>query len=122
MSTTSLIFLLLVGLYAGFLSGMVGIGGGILIVPVLVYFFGFSQHKAQGTTLFLFVLPVGILGAYNYYKSGNIDIKTALVICATFVFGSYFGSKLTLSLDQLTVKRIFGIFILLISLKMIWGK
>ncbi|MFN4854704.1 MAG: sulfite exporter TauE/SafE family protein [Bacteroidota bacterium] len=122
MSTTSLIFLLLVGLFAGFLSGMVGIGGGILIVPVLVYFFGFSQHKAQGTTLFLFVLPVGILGAYNYYKSGNIDIKTALVICATFVFGSYFGSKLTLSLDQLTVKRIFGIFILLISLKMIWGK
>jgi hypothetical protein len=122
MSTTSLIFLLLVGLFAGFLSGMVGIGGGILIVPVLVYFFGFPQHKAQGTTLFLFVLPVGILGAYNYYKSGNIDIKTALVICATFVFGSYFGSKLTLSLDQLTVKRIFGIFILLISLKMIWGK
>ena len=122
MSTTSLIFLLLVGLFAGFLSGMVGIGGGILIVPVLVYFFGFSQHKAQGTTLFLFVLPVGILGAYNYYKSGNIDIKTALVICATFVFGSYFGSKLTLSLDQLTVKRIFGIFILLISLTMIWGK
>jgi hypothetical protein len=122
MSTTSILLLLLVGLAAGFLSGMVGIGGGILIVPALVYFFGFSQHKAQGTTLFLFVLPVGILGAYNYYKSGNIDIKTALIICASFVFGSYFGSKLTLGIDQLTVKRIFATVILLISLKMLWGK
>jgi len=75
MTTNQILLLLLIGFLAGILSGMVGIGGGILLVPALVYFFGFSQHKAQGTTLFLFVLPVGILGAMNYYKSGNIDIK-----------------------------------------------
>jgi len=80
MTTNQILVLLIIGFLAGVLSGMVGIGGGILLVPALVYFFGFSQHKAQGTTLFLFVLPVGILGAINYYKSGNIDIKTALII------------------------------------------
>ena len=122
MTTNQILLLLLIGFLAGLLSGMVGIGGGILLVPALVYFFGFSQHKAQGTTLFLFVLPVGILGAMNYYKSGNIDLKTALIICSTFVFGSFFGSKITLGLDQATVKKIFGFIILLVSLKMITDK
>jgi uncharacterized membrane protein YfcA len=116
------IILLIVGLLAGILSGMVGIGGGILIVPALVYFLHFSQTKAQGTTLFLFVLPVGILGAYNYYKTGNLDIRTALLIASTFVFGSFIGSKFTLSMDQNTVKRIFAVLILLISLKMLTDK
>lgn len=116
------VILLVVGLLAGILSGMVGIGGGILIVPALVYFMHFSQTKAQGTTLFLFVLPVGILGAYNYYKTGNLDIRTALLIASTFVFGSFIGSKFTLSMDQNTVKRIFAVLILLISLKMLTDK
>jgi hypothetical protein len=122
MGTQQIVILLLIGIAAGILSGMFGIGGAIFIVPALVYFLGFDQFKAQGTTLAIFVLPVGILGAINYYKTGNIDIKTALIICSTFVFGSYFGSKLILGMDQQLVKKIFGGIIMLISLKMIFGK
>jgi uncharacterized membrane protein YfcA len=121
--TPAIIFILLaVGLLAGFLSGMVGIGGGIIIVPVLVYFLGFSQHQAQGTTLFMFLLPIGILGVMNYHKQGYVDYKTALIICTTFVFGSYFGSKLAISLDQKMIKQIFGAVIILLGAKMLFWK
>lgn len=122
MTLQILLILLAVGLAAGFLSGMVGIGGGIIIVPVLVYFFGFTQHQAQGTTLFMFLLPIGILGVMNYHKQGYVDYKTALIICSTFVFGSYFGSKLSISLDQKTVKQIFGAIIILLGAKMLFWK
>lgn len=119
---TTIIILLILGLAAGILSGLVGIGGGIIIVPVLVYFLGFSQHHAQGTTLAMFLIPIGILGVYNYYKEGYVDIKSALIISITFVLGSYAGSKMAISMDQLMVKRIFGVIMLIISLKMILGK
>jgi hypothetical protein len=122
MTLQILLILLAVGLAAGFLSGMVGIGGGIIIVPVLVYFLGFTQQQAQGTTLFMFLLPIGILGVMNYHKQGYVDYKTALIICTTFVFGSYFGSKLSISLDQKTVKQIFGAIIILLGAKMLFWK
>lgn len=122
MTIQILLILLAVGLAAGFLSGMVGIGGGIIIVPVLVYFLGFTQHQAQGTTLFMFLLPIGILGVMNYHKQGYVDYKTALIVCSTFVFGSYFGSKLSISLDQKTVKQIFGAIIILLGAKMLFWK
>lgn len=117
-----IIILLCIGLVAGVLSGMVGIGGGIVIVPALIYFLGFSQHQAQGTVLFMFLLPIGILGVMNYHQAGHIDFKTALIIASTFFIGSYFGSKLSISIDQQLLKRVFGVIILLLSLKMIWGK
>jgi uncharacterized protein len=116
------IVLLIVGLMAGILSGLVGIGGGIIIVPALVYFLGFSQHQAQGTVLFMFLLPIGIFGTYTYYKEGYVDIKTALLICSTFVVGSYIGSKMAISFDQLAVRKIFGVIMLLMALKMLFGK
>jgi len=119
---TNILILLCIGLIAGVLSGMVGIGGGIVIVPALIYFFGFSQHQAQGTTLFMFLLPIGILGVYNYYQAGHIDYKTAFIIASTFFVGSYFGSKFSISIDQQLLKRIFGVIILLLSIKMILGK
>lgn len=122
MTLQILIILLAVGLAAGFLSGMVGIGGGIIIVPVLVYFLGFTQHQAQGTTLFTFLLPIGILGVMNYHKQGFIDYKTSLIIAVTFLFGSYFGSKLSISLDQKAVKQIFGAIIILLGAKMLFWK
>lgn len=122
MTLTILLILLAIGLAAGFLSGMVGIGGGIIIVPVLVYFLGFTQHQAQGTTLFMFLLPIGILGVMNYHKQGFVDYKTALIICSTFIFGSYFGSKLSISLDQKTVKQIFGAIIIIMGAKMLFWK
>jgi uncharacterized membrane protein YfcA len=122
MTVTTLLILLAVGVAAGFLSGLVGIGGGIIIVPVLVYFLGFTQHQAQGTTLFMFLLPIGILGIMNYHKAGNVDYKTACVIAITFVFGSYFGSKLAISLDQKMIKQIFGAIMILLGAKMLFWK
>jgi uncharacterized protein len=111
MTAGTIIVLLLIGLAAGFMSGMVGIGGGVVIVPMLVYLLAFDQKTAQGTTLFMFMFPIGILGVINYYKSGSIDIKTALVIMSTFIIGAYFGSKTALKVDQDMLKKIFGIFL-----------
>jgi hypothetical protein len=121
-SMNEILILLAMGLIAGVLSGMVGIGGGIIIVPALVYFLGFSQHSAQGTVLCMFLLPIGILGVYNYWQEGFVEWRTALIMGITFILGSFFGSKFSISLDAVTVKRIFGAVIFLISLKMMWGK
>jgi uncharacterized protein len=121
-SMNDIIILLIMGLVAGILSGMVGIGGGIVLVPALIYFFGFSQHSAQGTVLFMFLMPIGILGAYNYWQAGHIDWKVACIMCSTFVIGSFWGSKLAISIDGLTLKRVFGAVIFLLSLKMMYGK
>ena len=114
--------LLILGLIAGILSGMIGIGGGIVIVPALVYFLGYTQHQAQGTVLFMFLLPIGILGVFNYYNAGHIEFKTAFIIASTFIAGSYFGSKISIAIDQNTLKKIFGVILLLVSFKMILGK
>ncbi len=118
----TIIILLCLGLVAGVLSGLVGVGGGFIIVPALIYFVGFSQHTAQGTVLFMFTMPFGILGVYNYYQEGYVNWKTALIIGSTFIIGSFFGSKLAISLDQNLVRKIFGTIIFLVSLKMLFGK
>lgn len=120
-----LIVLLLTGLAAGALSGIAGIGGGTIIVPVLVFFLGYTQHQAQGVSLTMFLLPIGFLGVYNYYKEGHISgqtIQVALIMCATFILGSYLGSKIAVSVNQEVLKKIFGVFIFLLSLKYIFGK
>lgn len=114
--------LLALGLVAGFLSGLIGIGGGIIIVPVLVYMLHIDQKMAQGTTLFMFMLPIGILGVYNYYKAGQVDFKSALIISITFILGSYLGSKTALTIDTKIVKQIFAVAIILVGIKMLWGK
>ncbi|MFI5164459.1 MAG: sulfite exporter TauE/SafE family protein [Bacteroidia bacterium] len=117
------IFILLaLGLVAGILSGMVGIGGGIIIVPALVYFLGFSQHSAQGTVLFMFLLPIGVLGVYNYWQKDYVDFKVAAIMAITFFAGSFIGSKTAIAIDQTMLKRIFGVIIFFLSLKMIFGK
>ncbi|MEO8768925.1 MAG: sulfite exporter TauE/SafE family protein [Ferruginibacter sp.] len=120
MDTQTLIILLLVGIAAGTLSGMVGIGGGILIVPALVYFLGFSQKMAQGTSLGILLLPIGLLGVIQFYKQGYIDMRVVLVISLAFFFGSYFGSKIALSLSQEAVKKIFAILMIVIAFKMLF--
>ena len=118
----TVLVLLLVGLLAGFLSGLIGIGGGILIVPVLVYLLAMNQKTAQGTTLFMFLLPIGLLGVYNYYKAGHVDFKSAAIMAITFIIGSYFGSKTAITIDTKLVKQIFGLVIILIGIKMLWNK
>lgn len=122
MDTLTIITLLLVGLAAGILSGLVGVGGGIIIVPCLVFFLGYSQLTAQGTSLAVLLLPAGIFAVMNYYKGGYVNVYPTLLIAATFTIGGFLGSKISISLDQATVKKIFASVLLLVSLKMFFGK
>lgn len=118
MTIETVLLLVIVGLAAGVLSGMVGVGGGIIIVPALVFFLGFSQHEAQGTSLGLLLLPVGILAVINYYNKGYIDIKVVVIMSVAFVLGGWLGSKLSLSLPQDTVKKIFAIVLFYTAFRM----
>lgn len=122
MTVTLILGLIVLGLFAGYLSGLIGIGGGIVIVPVLVMLFGFTQHQAQGTTLALLAIPVGILGVINYYQTGNVDIKTTLLICVGFIAGSYFGSKMAVQLPQDILRKVFAVIMFLVALKMFFQK
>ncbi|MGZ6523292.1 MAG: TSUP family transporter, partial [Bacteroidia bacterium] len=94
---TTIIILLCIGLLAGILSGLVGVGGGIIIVPALIYFMSVSQQEAQGTSLAVLLLPVGIFAVYNYYKAGYVDIRSTLIIASTFLIGGFIGSKIAIA-------------------------
>ncbi|MEJ7587516.1 MAG: sulfite exporter TauE/SafE family protein [Ferruginibacter sp.] len=100
MDTQIILIVIVIGIIAGMLSGLVGIGGGLVIVPALIYFLGMSQHSAQGTSLALILLPVGIFAVFSYYKQGHIDIKIVGLLAIGFVAGSYFGSRIALSLSR----------------------
>lgn len=119
---TEISLFLLLGLLAGILSGMIGIGGGIIIVPALVFIFGLSQQQAQGTTLALMVPPIGILAAWAYYQKGFVDLKIAGLVCLGFIIGGYFGAKFAVTLSNDVLRKIFGIVLLLVAFKMIIGK
>lgn len=119
---TNIFLYLLLGLAAGVISGLIGIGGGTIIVPVLVFLFGLSQHEAQGTTLALLVPPIGFLAAWTYYKEGYVDLRIASLICLGFFFGGLLGAKLATRLSSIVLERVFGIALFLISLKMIFSK
>ena len=121
MSILTLVILLLVGLAAGILSGMVGVGGGIIIVPALVYFVGLSQHTAQGTSLALMLPPIGILAAMNYYKAGMLNVKYALIIAIAFVIGGYIGSKVSITyISEAMMKKVFGVIMLVAAIKLVF--
>ena len=114
--------LVLIGILAGVLSGLVGVGGGVVMVPLLVLFLGFNQHQAQGTSLAVLVVPVTAVAVYTYHKEGYIDWRYVGIIAAFFVVGGYFGSKIAVSVDQKMLKKIFGIILLFIAGKMLFGK
>lgn len=120
MSVQTIITLILVGLAAGMLSGLVGVGGGIIIVPALVLLFQFSQKNAQGTSLGIMMLPVGILAVLQYYRQGHVDFKIVGLIAIGFVIGGLVGSKLALTLSDQAVKKIFAVFMLLMACKMLF--
>lgn len=120
MDIQMILMIVLVGIAAGVMGGLVGVGGGIIIVPALVYLLGFSQKTAQGTSLGLIMLPVGILGVLQYYKQGHVDFRVVGLLAIGFLIGSYFGSKVALRLPQDTVKKIFAVFMIIMAVKMLF--
>ena len=120
MNAATIIGLLVLGLIAGVMSSLVGIGGGVIIVPALVFLFAMSQKMAQGTSLVMLLPPVGLLGVINYYKAGYVDFKIAGVLIVAFIIGSYFGSKLVMNLEDTTIKRIFGVFLAAMAVKYVF--
>ena len=123
MTTQLVMILLLIGLFAGILSGLVGVGGGLIIVPALIFFLGYTQHQAQGTSLGLLLLPVGILAVLNYYNKGYIDIKVVAIMSIAFIFGGWLGSKIALRLPADAVKKIFAVFLFYSAFKLLgWDK
>ena len=120
MDTQIILILLLIGLVAGVLSGVIGIGGGIVIVPALVYFIWFSQRTAQGTSLAILLLPIGLLGVIQFYKAGYVDVKVTAIIALAFFIGSYFGSRIALTVPQELLKKCFAVLLMVIGIKMLF--
>jgi len=118
----NIILYLLLGLLAGALSGLIGIGGGTIIVPALIYLFGLTQHQAQGTTLALLIPPIGLLAALTYYKNGYVNLTIAVFICLGFFIGGLAGAKLAVGLSNEILMKVFGFVLLLVALYMIFGK
>jgi len=121
MSLTSVIILIIIGLVAGTFSGMIGLGGAIIIIPALIYFLGMNQLQAQGTSLAVMLPPIGMLAAWNYFKAGHLNISYALIIAASFIIGGYLGSKVVLDLPVHIVKKAFGFVLLIISIHILFS-
>jgi uncharacterized membrane protein YfcA len=122
MNVNDIIVLALIGLSAGIVSGMLGIGGAIIIVPALVFFFGMTQHQAQGTSLAILLFPVGFLAFWNYYKQGTVNFKFAIVVMLAFFIGGYLGSLFAAHMQERILRIVFGILIIVLGFRMILFK
>ncbi len=122
METTTALILIVIGLMAGVLGGIFGIGGAIIMIPAMVYFLGVDQHTAQGTSLAVMLPPIGLFAAYNYYKAGQVNIWYAIIIAVSFMIGGYFGSKIALNLPEHVMKKVFGFFPIIMALRLIFAK
>lgn len=111
----NLFLYIIIGLFAGTISGLIGIGGGVIIVPCLIYIFGFSQHAAQGTTLAMLIPPIGMLAALAYYKQGHINLPVAGLLCLGFVLGGYLGAKFAIGMPEVILRKVFGVCLLFIA-------
>jgi uncharacterized protein len=119
---TSIFILLALGITAGTLSGIVGVGGGIILVPAFVFFLGMSLHQAQGTTLAVMIPPIGILAAWTYYQQGFVDVKVAIFVALGFIFGGLIGAKFAVMLPNTILRKIFAGLLFAIGAKMLFGK
>lgn len=114
--------LIALGIVAGVLSGTMGIGGGLVIIPSLVFILGMTQKEAQGTSLAFMIPPIGIFAALNYTKHGHINWKYAMILSLFFTIGALWGSKIAMQFDEKILKRIFGFFMLFVAIRMIISK
>ena len=122
MDAMTLIILISIGLAAGVLGGMVGLGGGIIIIPALIMLLGLGQKEAQGTSVAIMLPPIGILAVLNYYKAGYVTVKFALVIALAFILGGWFGSKIAIAMPDVIMKKVFAVIMIVIAIKMIVSK
>lgn len=114
--------LLLIGVLAGISAGMFGVGGGLIIVPALVLFYGLSQHAAVGTSLGALLMPVGALSAWVYWKNGNLNIGYSALVATGLFFGAYLGARLVQPVSDLTLRRMFASFLIIVAARMFWQK
>lgn len=127
MNPTIIISLIIIGLLAGILSGFMGVGGGVVMVPLMVMFLGYSQHQAQGLSLAVLAVPVTLLAAYTYYANpiageASFNWKFALIIALSFVVGGFVGSKFAVSIPQNILKKSFAVILLIAAIKMFFSK
>lgn len=109
-----------IGLLAGLLSGLLGIGGAIIIIPALVFFLGFTQVMAQGTALMMMVFPIGLLAAWQYYQKGYVDMKVAILMALFFFAGGYAGARFATQVPQEALKKLFAVMLIIIAVKMLF--
>jgi len=122
MSGMTFLILVVIGLAAGFLGGMIGLGGAIILIPALVMFLAMDQRMAQGTTIAIMLPPIGVFAAFNYYRAGYVNIKYALIIAVVFMIGGYLGSKVALNVPVNTLKKIFAVVLVAVAAKMVFTK
>ncbi len=121
MSMTSILLLVLIGLVAGGLGGMIGLGGGIILIPALILIMKLDQQTAQGTSIAVMLPPIGLFAVYNYYKAGYVNIKYAMIIASAFMIGGYFGSMLALKLSPDLMRKVFSVVLVVIAVKMFFS-
>lgn len=122
MDFNSIMLLILIGLVAGILGGILGLGGGIIMIPAMVFLLGFSQQQAIGTSLAVMLPPIGVFAAYNYYKAGQVNLKYALIIAAAFMLGSWLSSKFALTIPENILKKLFSVLLIAVAIKMFFSK
>jgi len=122
MTITTILILVLIGLLAGIFSGLIGIGGALVIIPGLIFLLHMDQYSAQGTSLAVMLPPIGLLAAYNYYKAGALNLNYAFIIAAAFFVGGYFGSRFALSIPVDTLRKVFAFVLIFLAIRMLWVK
>ena len=118
----NIVLYIILGLVAGAFAGIFGIGGGLILIPAMIFLFGMTQHQAQGMTLAILVPPVGILAAWRYYQSGHINLPMAGFICLGFLFGGLLGANLAQSVSDPALKKLFAVFLFIVSINMFFSK
>ena len=123
MNLTVILSLVVIGLLAGIFSGFMGVGGGVVMIPLMIVFLGFNQHEAQGLSLAVLAVPVTLIAAFTYHTSGfPVDWKFALIIAVFFVVGALVGSKFAVKVDQNILKKIFAVVLVIAAVKLFFGK
>ncbi|MDI6731689.1 MAG: sulfite exporter TauE/SafE family protein [Candidatus Margulisbacteria bacterium] len=112
--------LVLIGLASGIISGFLGIGGATILIPALIILYKLTQHSAQGTSLAAMLLPVGILAAMRYWQAGNVNVKFAALLAVGFLIGGYFGAAFAQPVSEPLLRKIFGVYLLIIAMHMLF--